>query len=210
MNIGLNKVIRFLIGADFLLQSGWGLIGPIFAIFLTQQIKGANLTTVGFVAAFYWVTKSILQPFIAYSFDLKKGEKDDFKYLVIGLFMANLVPLGYIFATNISQIFLLEFVRGLAMAFAVPSWLAIFTRHIDSDWEAFTWSIHSTAIGLAAGFFAAFGGILATFLGFRAIFILVTLFGTCSSLLLLLIRDQMFPDGTPNQKMNSGADKKQI
>lgn len=38
----LNKVIRILIASDFLLQSGWGLVGPIFAIFLTQQIEEAT------------------------------------------------------------------------------------------------------------------------------------------------------------------------
>ena len=208
MNIGLNKVIRFLISSDFLLQSGWGLIGPIFAIFLTQQIKGGNLTTVGFVAAFYWLTKSILQPFIAYSFDLKKGEKDDFKFLVIGLFVANLVPLGYIFSTQIWHIFLLEFFRGIAMAFVVPAWQAIFTRHINKDWEAFSWSIESTAIGLAAGFFAAFGGILTSLLGFRAIFILVSLLGTSSSLILLLIRNEIFPREFFIPKNDSETDEK--
>ncbi len=57
MNIGLSKVIRVLISSDFLLQSGWGLIGPIFAIFLTQQIKGGTLAAIGFVAATYWITK---------------------------------------------------------------------------------------------------------------------------------------------------------
>ena len=51
MKIGINKVIRFLITSDFLLQSGWGLIGPIFAIFLTRQIEGGSLEMVGFVAA---------------------------------------------------------------------------------------------------------------------------------------------------------------
>ncbi len=209
MNIGLNRVIRFLIGSDFLLQSGWGLIGPIFAIFLTQQIKGGDLATVGFVAAFYWMTKSFLQPFIAYSLDLKKGERDDFKSLVIGLFVANLVPLGYIFSTQIWHIFLLEFIRGIAMAFVVPAWQAIFTRHINKGWEAFTWSMDSTAFGLAAGFFAAFGGILATLLGFRVIFILVTLFGTCSSLLLLLIRKEIFPREFFVPKTNSDSEKNQ-
>jgi len=191
--IGINKVIRILITSDFLLQSGWGLIGPIFAIFLTKQIQGGSLAMVGFVAATYWITKSIVQPFIARFMDVKKGEKDDLIFLIRGLYIANLIPLGYIFSTQPWHIFALEFVRGLAMACVIPSWSAIFTRHIDKEWEAFSWSIESTAIGFAAGFAGAFGGIIATLLGFKALFVLVTLFGLISSSLLFLIRHQLFP-----------------
>ena len=79
----LNKVIKVLIASDFLLQSGWGLIGPIFAIFLTKQIAGGSLEMVGFIAATYWLTKSIVQPFIASYLDKNHGEIDDFRFLVI-------------------------------------------------------------------------------------------------------------------------------
>jgi hypothetical protein len=192
MELGLTKVIRILITSDFLLQAGWGLTGPIFAIFLTKQIKGGSLEMVGFIAATYWLIKSFVQPFIARWLDVKKGEKDDFKFLVGGLYVANLIPIGYLFSTNVFHIFALEFIRGLAMACVVPSWSAIFTRHINEGWEAFSWSIESTAIGLAAGFAAAFGGILATVLGFRTVFVLVSLFGLASASVLLIIRNKLF------------------
>ena len=191
--IGINKVIKVLIASDFLLQSGWGLIGPIFAIFLTEQIKGGSLEMVGFVAATYWLTKSFVQPFIARFLDIRKGEKDDFKFIISGLYIANLVPLGYLFSTQIFHIFILEFIRGLAMACVVPSWSAIFTRHIDKGREAFSWSIESTAIGLAFGFAAVFGGVIAGILGFKTVFVLVSIFGLIASSVLLLIRNQIFP-----------------
>ena len=148
---------------------------------------------VGFAAATYWIVKSIVQPFIAYFFDLKKGEKDDFKFLIIGMYVANLIPLGYLFASQIWHIFLLESIRGLAMACVVPSWAGIFTRHINKGWEAFSWSIESTGVGFAFGFAAAFGGIMATILGFKTVFVLVSLFGLIASSVLLLIRNQIFP-----------------
>ena len=191
--IGINRVIRTLIASDFLLQSGWGLIGPIFAIFLTKQIQGGSLEMVGFIAATYWITKSIAQPFIANFLDVKKGERDDFRFLVSGMYLANLIPLGYAFSTQPWHIFTLEVIHGLAMACVVPSWAAIFTRHIDQGREAFSWSIESTGIGFAAAFAGALGGILATILGFRTVFVLVSMFGLISSSVLLLIRNQIFP-----------------
>lgn len=191
--IGINRVIRTLIASDFLLQSGWGLIGPIFAIFLTKQIQGGSMEMVGFIAATYWITKSVVQPFIAHFLDVKRGERDDFRFLVSGMYLANLIPLGYAFSTQPWHIFILEIIHGLAMACVVPSWAGIFTRHIDKGWEAFSWSIESTGIGFAAAFAAAFGGVLATFLGFKVVFVLVSIFGLISSSVLLLIRHQIFP-----------------
>src|SRR4030042_6824624 len=122
MFTSINKVIRILITSDLFLQSGWGLLGPIFAIFLTKQVQGGSLEMVGFVAATYWITKSIVQPFIAHNLDKNHGERADFVFLVFGMYIANLIPLGYIFVSQIWQIFILEFVRGLAMACVVPTW----------------------------------------------------------------------------------------
>ena len=190
--IGINKVIKTLIFSDFLFHNGWGLIGPIFAIFITQQVQGGSLASVGLIAATYWLVKSISQPFIAHFLDITKGEKDDFKFLMAGMIVANLVPLGYIFTTQLWHIFLLEIIRGIAMACVIPTWLGIFTRHIDRGWETFSWSIQSTSMGFAAAFAAAFGGIIATFLGFKVVFFLVSLFGLSSAFCLLMIKKQLF------------------
>lgn len=190
--VWLNKIIKTLILSDFLLHSGWGLIGPIFAIFITQQIDGGNIAAVGFIAATYWFIKSVAQPFIAHFVDVKRGEKDDFRFLIYGMFLANLIPLGYLFSTQLWHIFLLEIIRGLCMACVVPTWAGIFTRHIDRGWEAFSWSIESTGIGFAAAFAAAFGGIMATLIGFKAVFVLITFFGLFSTFILFSIRNQFF------------------
>jgi predicted MFS family arabinose efflux permease len=190
--ININKVIKILITSDFFLQAGWGLSGPFFAIFLTKQIQGGNLKMVGFVAATYWMTKSLIQPFIAHQLDKNHGEKDDFQFLIIGMYVANLVPLGYAFSTQSWHIFVLEFIRALAMACVVPTWAAIFTRHIDRGREAFSWSLESTGIGIAAGFAGAVGGILASILGFKAVFVLVSIFGLTASTTLLSLRKNIF------------------
>jgi MFS family permease len=187
----INKIAVTFIFADFFLHTGWGLVGPIFAIFLTENIAGGSLGTVGFVAATYWFVKSVCQPFIANLFDLKKGETDDFNFLIMGLIVANLVPLGYFFSNQIHHIFLLEAIRGIAMAFVVPAWLGIFSRHIKKDWYAFTWSIQSTVVGLSVAFSAAFGGVIASLLGFRVIFILVSIFGLISAISLSFMRKKI-------------------
>lgn len=188
----INKVIKTLISSDFLLQSGWGLIGPIFAIFLTKQIQGGSLEVIGTAVAVYWLVKSVIQPFIAHSMDKNHGEKDDFVYLVAGMYVANLIPLGYIFASHPWHIYVLESIRGVAMACVVPAWFAIFTRHIDKGREAFSWSMESTGLGFAAGISGAVGAWLAGIFGFKIVFVLVSLFGLSSTSVLLFIRNSIF------------------
>lgn len=188
-----NKVIKTLIISDFLLNAGWGLVGPIFAIFLTNQIQGGNLGMVGLIVATYWITKSVVQPFIANYLDKNHGEKDDFIFLVGGMYVANLVPLGYVFSTQPWHIFVLEFIRALAMACVIPTWSGVFTRHIDKGREAFSWSIESTGIGFAAGFAGAFGAWIASIFGFQPVFVLVSFFGLISTSILLTVRRSIFP-----------------
>lgn len=187
----INKIIATLIASDFLLQAGWGMVGPIFAIFITKQLHG-SVAAVGFIAATYWITKSVVQPFLARLLDMKKGERDDFWFYVCGMYAANLIPLGYFFASQPLHIFVLEFARGLAMAAVVPSSSAIFTRHISKDWEAFSWSVDSTAIGFGAGLAGALGGIIASMFGFKAVFVLVSALGLLASTVLLTIRHKIF------------------
>jgi MFS transporter, DHA2 family, multidrug resistance protein len=194
----LSGITVKLITADFFLHSGWGLIAPIFAIFITDQIPGGSLEVVAFAVASYWIVKSTAQPFIANVLDLIRGEKDDFDFLVYGTYINALVPLGYFFATQVWHIFLLEIVRGLAMACIVPAWYGIFTRHISKGWEAFSWSIQSTSLGFATGFAAAFGGLVATFLGFRTVFILIFILKIISATLLFYTRKSIFQKSNVN------------
>src|SRR3989344_160453 len=189
----LSRVLGILIVSDFLLQAAWGLIGPIFALFITRQIEGGSIQMVGLAVATFWLTKSLLQPFLAHYLDSRKGEKDDYKFLIIGMYITSFVPLGFFFSTNLLHIFLLQILHGAAMAMVVPSWAGIFTRHITKGWEAFSWSIESTGLGFAAGFAAAFGGLLAGSLGFQTVFVLVSIFGFFAATVLLLARNQVFP-----------------
>lgn len=188
----LNNIAIKLIVSDFFLYSAWGLIAPIFAIYITEQIDGGTVEVVAFATAIFWLTKSCIQPFLANVIDLVQGEKDDFRLLIMGTLAVALVPFGYFFATQAWHIFLLEFFRGATMACIVPAWSGIFTRHISKGWEAFSWSIESTGVGFAYGFAAAFGGVIALTFGFGAVFLFVGFSKLLSVLVLILTYKRMF------------------
>lgn len=183
----VNKVIKFLISSDLVLNSGWGLISPIFAIFIIERIQGGDVKVAGIAAAIYWIVKSSLQLPIGRYLDKNHGEKDDFYCMFIGTFLAGLVPFGFLFAFLPWHIYFLQFLFGVSMAMAIPSWSAIFSRHLDRGQEAFEWGLESTALGMGAGIAAALGGILVATIGFEIIFILVGVLTILSSFLLIFI-----------------------
>ena len=189
----MNKVIRILIISDFFLLSGWGLIAPIFAIFITQQIKGGDAQVAGIAAGIYWITKAVLLPFVGKYLDRNHGEKDDFWFMFGGLFIASIVPIGFIFASTIPHIYFLQFIHAAGMALASPSWGAVFVRHIDKGKEALEYASSSTAISFGAGVAAITGGWVVVHLGYPVVFVAASIFSFASAFILFLIAQNLFP-----------------
>lgn len=193
----INKIIRVLVVSDFFLNSAWGLLAPIFALFIVQNITFGDTAQAAKVAGFstlcYWTVKSFLQIPIAKYLDKNHGEKDDFLFMVLGTFLTGLVPIGYFFSSLPWHIYIFQMLHAVAMAMMVPSWYAIFTRHIDKGKEAFEWGLDSTSLGFGVGITGAIGGIMAAVFDFKLIFILVAAMNMISVFCLLLIRKEISP-----------------
>ncbi len=195
----INKIVKVLITSDFFLNLGWGLLSPIFALFILQKITIGNpekaAEVAGFSALFYWLSKSFIEIPIGRFLDKKEGEKDDFWFMTIGLFVVGLAPLGYLFSTQPWHIYLFQIIHAVGMAMALPSWLAIFTRHIDKGKEAFEWSMETTSIGAGAGIAGGLGGIIASVFGFKILFIFVSGLTIFAAFLLLFVKNNVSKRG---------------
>ena len=197
-----NKVVKILVTSDFFLNLGWGLVSPVFALFILEKVtindplKAAEVA--GLSALFYWISKSLLEIPIGSILDKKHGEKDDLWFMIAGTFLTSVVPLGYIFSSEPWHIYLWQVVHAIGMALAVPSWSAIFTRHIDKGKEGLEWSLESTSIGLGAGIAGGLGGIIAGYMGFNSLFVMISILNIISVILLLFIKKDVFVkrDGT--------------
>jgi len=183
----INNLIKILTFSDVLIVSGWGLINPIFAVFLTQQIKGGNLELVGLAASVYWIVRSLLLLPFARLIDSIKGEIDDFLVMAIGSILMSSVPFLFSFARTSIHILLLQGLLGLASAMVSPGWLAIFTRHIDKNIEAEEWGLYSSMIGIGVALTAALGGFLVERFGFRSLYLMVGAISTFGTSFLFFI-----------------------
>lgn len=169
----INNLIKFLTFSDILIVTGWGLINPIFAVYVTQQIKGGNLELIGLASSVYYILRSVLQLPFARFIDKRKGEIDDFIVMGIGSLFICLVPFLYIFAKTNVHVIILQAFYGIGSAMALPGWLAIFTRHIDKHKEAEEWAFYSSMVGLGAALAGGLGGFFAEKFGFRLLYLIV-------------------------------------
>lgn len=183
----ISHTVRTLITSDFLFNSGFSLFGPIFAVFVTQQISGGSVQVVGFAAAITQITKAVLQIPVAQYLDRNHGEYDDFYSLLSGSIIVASAPFLYFIATSATHLYAIQAWYGIGLALAVPPWYAIFTRHIDKMKENLEWSLESIAIGVSGAGAAAIGGILADIAGFRGVFLIAGCFAVLGVVLQLRI-----------------------
>ena len=192
---GVNKVIRTIIYWDLYFNSAWGLVNPIFAVFVVRDITYGNVgkaaEVAGFAALIYWILKSFLQIPIGAYLDKNHGEHDDFLFTVIGTIICGLVPIGYIFSYLPEHIYLLQILYAIGMSMLIPSSYAIFTRHIDKGKEAVEWSLDSTVLGFGAGITGALGGIIAGKFGFNTVFIIASILNFVAVISFLAIKKHM-------------------
>lgn len=185
----VNAVILTLIYSDFLVISAAGLFEPVFAVYLTNQIHGGSLAVAGFATTVFWVVKSVVQVPVSWYVDRKRGEGDDFLFMVVGAAISSVVPLlYYFFAREIWHVYALQALSGVGYGMQVPTWLAIFTRHVDRNLESTEWMMHSNAVGLGIAVAAGFGGAIADRYGIRALFPVVSAFLMLGTIVLLFVR----------------------
>lgn len=190
--LDVNKVVKYFILSDLTFLAGWGLLDPLFAVFVTRNIPGATVMTVGIMAAIYWIVKSTLQIPISIYLDKNDGEKDDFYVLVVGLLLASLVLFSFMAVTQVWHLYLIQVFKAIAFALYVPTWTAILSRHLDRDKVAFEWALAGTSAGFAIGITGLISGWLAS-LGFNLIFLIGGFLGLASAIFLILAPNLIIP-----------------
>ena len=154
--------------SDIFVLSGFGLIGPILAIFINDNLRGGSIFSAGLASTIFMITHAILQIVLSYKFN----PKDRLWMLKVGTAVIALVPFGYMFSTSIYHIYLVEFIFGIGASFAYPSWSSLFTANLDKGQRGFQWSVYSSAVGIGTALTAVVGGWLAEKISFQLVFAL--------------------------------------
>lgn len=185
--MAVNRVVKHLVFSDFLLNFAFGLLAPIFAIFILRNIEGSTLRVVGLATTFYWIARTTTTVPLSKFLDRTDGERDEFYFMMAGTFIMSSIPLFFLLAKVPWHIYLIQFISGLANSMAVPSWRILFTDHLDRGSTGYEWSLEDIAIGISVGISAYLGSILADKFGFPLVFIFLSMLGYLGTMMLVPI-----------------------
>ena len=160
----MNRTIKLLLFSDIFVATGFGLIDPILAIYIKEDLIGGTIFAAGLASTLFLVTKCLIQlPFSRYVD--KHDEK--VKWLILGTILIATVPFVYIFAKDIKLIYFAQIIFGIGSGLAYPTWLGLWSIHLDKDHESFEWALYSTLTGLGTAATAGIGAAIAQFIGFK-------------------------------------------
>lgn len=168
----MNRTMKMLMLSDIFVLTGFGLIQPILAIFINEGVAGGTVLTAGIASALFLLIKSLVQlPFGRYI----DGHTRKMRWLVIGTLLMALVPIIYVTAHSIYQVYMAEVIYGIGSGLAYPTWLGLWSSNLDKGKESFQWSVYSTSTGIGTAATGAAGAAISTLVGFTATFLLAGL-----------------------------------
>lgn len=98
------------------------------------------------------------------------------------------MPLAYLIVSTPLQLYITQFFLGLFTAFTFPTYMAIFTRHIDRGKAGTEWGVYYTLVDLTSAAMAIVGGYVASSHGFRSLIIVVVLVSVLGAMMLFPVR----------------------
>lgn len=176
----MNRTLKLLMLSDVFVFSGFGLILPILAIFIKDDLVGGTILSAGIASAIFLITHSILQIIFAKKFN----PKDRLWMVLLGTALIATVPFGYIFSSHIYHIYLVQFIYGVGAGFAYPSWYSLFSSYLEKGKRGLQWSIYNSAVGICSAITATAGALLAEITSFKLVFAITGFFAIVGLLVL--------------------------
>lgn len=153
---------------------------------------GSRRIRIGISISIYLISRSILQIPLATLIDKIKGENDDYFFLVFFSILVGFIQLGFLRITQIEHLFLIQFLIGVFTAITYPSYMALFTRHIDKNMEGTEWGVYYTFVDLSSAALAAIGGYIAAEFGFNNLIIVVSALCILGGIILIPIKPYIY------------------
>ena len=180
-NILSNKSLRILIGINSIFILAANMFPPLFALFV-QKI-GGGLFEAGSIWAVFAIFTGFLMLLIT-RFGDRVFEKE---YLVAGGYICRMLGwLGYFFASSLWHLYLLQLVLALGEALGTPAFNAIYSEHLDKGKYIRQWGACGSLSLIVMGIAAFLGGSIASMVGFRILFLLMSGLAALSFIFLMI------------------------
>lgn len=164
----LNKKIKILLWGSNIWSLGEGMLGPLFAVFAGRV--GGNILEISWAWATYLMVTGVFTIIISKVADkkLKKGH-----LLVLGNALNALFTFGYLLVDGPLQLFAIQVGLGLASAFVIPAWDALYSEFEDKKHDEFEWGLASGEAQILAGIAIVIGGFIVNYYSFSLLFVIM-------------------------------------
>ena len=181
-----RKLLHALIASDLMAFGAYGLLLPIFALFLMDHIPGMTLQGVALAEALYLISKALFtQVFVSFS---QQGQhKRNTWLLFVGYIVIAGVPLAYAWSTNFIQIVVAQIILGFGAGVSAPAWAYFFTASTEQKNQSSLRLAYDTVTTLALAFAAVAGGFIAYQYGYQNLFYSMSLLAAIGALISLFV-----------------------
>lgn len=152
--------LRSLVIGEMFYLTAFGLLTPVFSLFLIERIPGANLLTVSISIAIYLAVVGSIRPFVQlYAKNDTSGWRTQYMLWFGSAFVAA-TPFLYIMSRDMIDVYVIQLLYGIGIAFCEPAW----SRLIDTSCrttQGNTLERYNTLSTLLAAGLALIGGFIA-------------------------------------------------
>ena len=179
----MKKQLKFLLGADGFVLFAFGLLAPIYAIFVEEI--GGDILDAGLTYAIYLFVLGIMIFFISRWENHKKFKG---KLLIFSYFLFTITSIGYLLVSNKIHLFIVQGILGLAEAFNSPVYDGLYSKFLDKGKFVSEWGLYASMRSIVTGIAAIGGGAIATYFGFKVLFLIMFVFSVIGMLISITLR----------------------
>lgn len=173
----MTKPLRLLLIASSLWYFSEGLLGPLFAVF-SEEI-GGDLLDITSAWAVYLIASGVAYVVVG---RLLNRSAWKFRMIAVGYALNTLFTFAYLLVHDTTGLFLVQIGLGVAEAVATPAWDAFYASRLADTEDTFAWGIASGHTQFISGIAIAVGGLIAKYLSFDALFVVMGLISLAATI----------------------------
>ncbi|MEM1550727.1 MAG: MFS transporter [Candidatus Bathyarchaeia archaeon] len=162
----MRRRLTLIVTLSFLSSLGAGLLGPVYPLFVLNRFS-VSVVDVGFLLTVFGFSSALFKVIAGKMVDAYDKEK----IFLSGVILGAACSLAYIFASDVIQLYLLEFLSGVSYALEDPARLVIISEMGGRKRKGLIFGISESAYELAGSFAALIAALIVSNFGFESIFI---------------------------------------
>jgi MFS family permease len=163
-----NKPLKILVATNAIILTAAAMFGPIYALFVEEI--GGNLMDASLTGAIFALAAGVT---VLISGKLSDKIKHPERVVIFGYLVMGLGFLLYTTVSSIWALFAIQALIGFGEAVYSPPFDALYSKNLNQKKAGSQWALWESMNYFTIVIGAAFGGLIATTLGFNALFVIM-------------------------------------